>query len=172
MSSAGILFVLFMDYSLNAATSHFAVLWHLRWLLVIMFIVDIILIRTLFEDSSLADDAGSAHSPRSVLLEEEEGNGVVKSYGAVAKEADEIAENMEAGAKSESSDGIAPPSVTLVLSLIFIQFTVMCAWSVLETITSPLAADSFGWSVQQCNILFTCGGAASLVAYVSFVVGT
>eukprot|EP01083_Nonionella_stella_P210781 762746_1 len=45
----------------------------------------------------------------------------------------------------------------------------MCAWSVLETITSPLASESFGWSVQECNILFTCGGAASLLAYVSFV---
>lgn len=48
----------------------------------------------------------------------------------------------------------------------------MCAFSVLETITSPLAQDNFDWDVQECNLLFTAGGAVSLVAYVVFVVAS
>jgi hypothetical protein len=57
----------------------------------------------------------------------------------------------------------------LVLSLIFVQFTVMCGFSVLETITSPLVQDEFGWTVLDSNLLFTCGGLVSLAAYVAFV---
>ena len=48
----------------------------------------------------------------------------------------------------------------------------MCAFSVLETITSPLAQDKFGWDVQECNLLFTAGGIMSLIAYVVFVVAS
>jgi len=42
-----------------------------------------------------------------------------------------------------------PPALPLVLGLIFVQFTIMCSWSVLETITSPLAEDYFGWDVEH-----------------------
>lgn len=65
-----------------------------------------------------------------------------------------------------------PPSLSVVLTLIFVQFTVMCGFSVLETITSPLAQDEFDWSVRDCNLLFTFGGFISLVAYVAFVVAS
>jgi len=42
-----------------------------------------------------------------------------------------------------------PPAVSLVLGLVFVQSTAMCAFSVLETITSPLVEDHFGWDVQD-----------------------
>lgn len=140
------------------------------WLLVIMFFIDFLMIRFLFEDSSLADDANSSDISSSALLEEEDDYGGVPSYGAISENK---LDEMEHGfTKLGSIQEPAPPSRTLVACLIFVQFTVMCAWSVLETITSPLAADSFGWSVQECNILFTCGGAASLLAYISFVIAS
>jgi len=137
------------------------------WLLVIMFFLNFLMIRILYEDSSLHDDAGD--ESLSKLLENEE-KGRDTSYGAINKN-DEV-HDMETGTKPGPDQEPGKPSLTLVLSLIFTQFTVMCAWSVLETITSPLAADSFGWSVQECNLLFTAGGAASLVAYVSFVIAS
>jgi len=134
-----------------------------------MFLLDLIMIRCFYKDSSLTDDDNSSNASASSLLENEKKEGAT-SYGAISEE--EEIEHIESGTKPAASQEPAPPSLTLVLSLIFIQFTVMCAWSVLETITSPLAFDSFGWSVQECNILFTCGGAASLLAYVSFVIAS
>jgi MFS family permease len=50
---------------------------------------------------------------------------------------------------TEKSEQRGPPALPLVLGLIFVQFTVMCAFSVLETITSPLAEDYFGWGVRD-----------------------
>lgn len=136
------------------------------WLLVIMFFVDLLMVRFLYEDSSLASDANGSQVSAPLIENDDEGG--ITSYGAISSEEEEDVERMESGTRPR---GPAPPSSKLVLSLIFTQFTVMCAWSVLETITSPLAYDSFGWSVQECNILFTCGGAASLLAYVTFVIG-
>jgi hypothetical protein len=48
----------------------------------------------------------------------------------------------------------------------------MCGFSVLETITSPLAQEHFDWDVQECNLLFTAGGFMSLIAYVGFVIAS
>ena len=69
----------------------------------------------------------------------------------------------------EDTSKEAPPSLVLVLSLIFVQFSLMSGFSLLETITSPLVHDEFGWVVQDCNLLFTCGGIFSLSVYVAFV---
>ena len=69
-------------------------------------------------------------------------------------------------------DSERPPSLSLVLSLILIQSTIMSGFSVFETITSRLAQENFGWDVQECNFLFTCGGCAGLFAYVMFVVAS
>lgn len=119
------------------------------WLLVVMFALDIIMVRCLFEDSSLA----------AALIGSDGEKRTSTSYGAISE--DEEVELMESTVELPPSvDEVPPPKLRLVLSLIFTQFTAMCSWSVLETITSPLAFDSFGWSVHECNILFTCGGAA------------
>lgn len=145
------------------------------WLLVMMFTTDVLMIRYLFQDSSLDDDETDIKNCRddkltSRLLENgDEKKGV--SYGSISKVDDDV-EDIEKGLTPVCIQQQRPPALKLVLVLIFTQFTLMCAWSVLETITSPLAYDSFGWGVQSCNILFTCGGAASLLAYVSFVVAS
>ncbi|KAL7531068.1 hypothetical protein ACHAWF_003616 [Thalassiosira exigua] len=145
------------------------------WLLVLMFVADLLMVRFLFERGEGEDEGTEVaeESTFSGLLEDDDGEGAT-SYGAVENEAsnEEEAERMESGTEPPPEREIESPSPTLVLSLIFVQFTVMCAWSVLETITSPLACDSFGWKVHECNLLFTCGGAASLLAYVSFVVAS
>ena len=125
------------------------------WLLVVLFVVDLIMVRVFFEESSTLGPS-EEHSKLLVNGENE------KQYGTnVDKESD----------RAESQVVIEQhlPSLLVVGSLIFIQFSLMCVWSVLETIASLLAGDSFGWHVHECNILFTCGGAASLFAYVLFV---
>lgn len=129
------------------------------WLLVILFFIDLIMVRVFFQD-----DSSSLSSERSKLLVNGKNE---KRYGTnVDKESDRV----ESQVATELATEQGPPSLVVVASLIFIQFTLMCGWSVLETITSPLAQDSFGWHIHECNVLFTCGGAASLVAYVSFVI--
>lgn len=141
------------------------------WLLVMMFFLDMLMIRCFYEDSSFTDDINVSDASTSSLLENDKIEGVTTiTYGAISE--DEEMNHMKSGDNAAARKEPVPPSLTLVLSLIFIQFTVMCAWSVLETITSLLAFDSFGWSVHECNILFTCGGAASLVAYISFVIAS
>jgi len=113
------------------------------------------MVRVFFEESSTLGPS-EEHSKLLVNGENE------KQYGTnVDKESD----------RAESQVVIEQhlPSLLVVGSLIFIQFSLMCVWSVLETIASLLAGDSFGWHVHECNILFTCGGAASLFAYVLFV---
>ncbi len=123
------------------------------WLLVIMFVVDLIMVRA-------AVPLPSESKQNKLLLDEKENDG----YGATNKDIDRV--------ESQINPEQHPPSLLVISSLIFVQFTLMCAWSVLETITSPLAGDSFGWHIAECNILFTMGGAASLLAYVSFVVAS
>lgn len=152
----------FMGFKVNEYTGP-------GWLLVMMFFIDVLMIRIIYEDSSV-DDAEDSDESTAWLLENEEKEGM-PSYGAVSNDGE--IEHMENGTtKHKSKQEPEPPSLFLVLGLIFTQFTLMCAWSVLETITSPLASDSFGWSVEECNLLFTCGGAASLLAYVSFVIAS
>ncbi|CAB9517830.1 Major facilitator superfamily domain-containing protein 8 [Seminavis robusta] len=156
------------------------------WLLAIMFVVDICMVQGLFKDMELPKNKKSLRSSSTSSSSTEEQNGLLEkqqqgkgvSYGGVSHEDDEDdddgvdAETKEMMALQPLRESQRPPALPLVLGLIFVQFTVMCAWSVLETITSPLAADSFGWDVQDCNLLFTGGGAVSLVAYVIFVVSS
>ena len=127
------------------------------WLLVIMFVIDLIMVRACFQSSTPLP----SESKQSKLLLDEKENG---GYGATNKDIDTV--------ESQINPEQHPPSLLVIASLIFVQFTLMCAWSVLETITSPLAGDSFGWHIVECNMLYTCGGAASLLAYVSFVVAS
>ena len=127
------------------------------WLLVLMFLIDLMMVRTFFCESSPSCPSES----KTLLQDEKEEIG----YGATDKEVD-----LESQVTAEKEQRL--PSLIVIVSLNFLQFTLMSAWSVLETITSPLAGDSFGWHISECNILFTCGGAASLVAYVSFVVAS
>lgn len=124
------------------------------WLLVVLFVVDLIMVRVFFEESSTS----SLSEEHSVLVNGES----EKNYGTnVDKESDRVESQVVVEQRL--------PSLLVVGSLIFIQFSIMCVWSVLETIASLLAGDSFGWHIHECNILFTCGGAASLFAYVLFV---
>ena len=137
------------------------------WLLVIMFLVDIIMVQTLFKDSGNASSRDDA-SEASGLLNGKDDSSKPNGYGSLnvsgGKSTDE--ESTDAGLDEP------PPSAVVASLLIFVQFTVMCAWSVLETITSPLASDEFNWHVQECNLLFTFGGLISLLAYVAFVVAS
>lgn len=128
------------------------------WLLVIMFVIDLIMVRACFQESSAPLPSESKQNK--LLLDEKENGG----YGATNKDIDTV--------ESQINPEQHPTSLLVIASLIFVQFTLMCAWSVLETITSPLAEDSFGWHIAECNMLYTCGGAASLLAYISFVVAS
>ena len=127
-----------------------------------MFLADIIMVQTLFRDNGYSKDA-SGPDEEDGLLDGKNKNG----YGGVNTSDERAVEE-----DFQDDIDVPPPSLTIVLSLIFVQFTVMCAWSVLETITSPLAYTQFGWDVQECNILFTCGGFVSLLAYFGFVVAS
>jgi MFS family permease len=147
------------------------------WLLVLMFLVDIVMVQTLFRDSihqtkngADIDDVENGGGEESKLLKGYDKN---KGYAGAADRA-----SLRSTQKDSFNDNAyvsfseAPPSSRMVVSLIFVQFTAMCAWSVLETITSPIVYTEFGWNVQACNILFTCGGFVSLLAYVGFVVAS
>jgi len=143
-----------------------------------MFLVDLFLVRFLFEDSELPEELvqelpvavedGESKALETekveLLAKKQEGNGVTSSYGATDASQEEV--------MLDEDNGEGPPSLPLVLSLIFVQFTVMSGFSVLETITSPLANEYFGWDVLKCNLLFTAGGFVSLLAYVVFVVAS
>ncbi len=127
------------------------------WLLVALFVVDLIIVRVFFEESSTS----SVSDEHSVLVNGEN----EKNYGTNAdKESDRVESQVVVEQRL--------PSLLVVGSLIFIQFSLMVVWSVMETIASLLAGDSFGWHIHECNILFTCGGAASLFAYVLFVIAS
>ena len=154
------------------------------WLLVLMFLMDIIMVQTLFQDSAhhetakkgnaeVANGDGEEHQ---ILLNEKgyrDKNGYGGTTSTSQKQKDTFKDNSTISSSSAGGeDEDAPPSTRIVASLIFVQFTAMCAWSVLETITSPVAYTEFGWDVQACNILFTCGGFVSLLAYVGFVVAS
>lgn len=69
----------------------------------------------------------------------------------------------------KNNDPPPHPSLLLVMILIFVQFSIMCGFSLLETITSPLVEEEFGWTVRDCNILLACGGAFSLTVYGTFL---
>eukprot|EP00573_Skeletonema_grethae_P007798 CAMPEP_0201696564 /NCGR_PEP_ID=MMETSP0578-20130828/8189_1 /ASSEMBLY_ACC=CAM_ASM_000663 /TAXON_ID=267565 /ORGANISM="Skeletonema grethea, Strain CCMP 1804" /LENGTH=126 /DNA_ID=CAMNT_0048182567 /DNA_START=492 /DNA_END=869 /DNA_ORIENTATION=- len=114
------------------------------WLLVALFVVDLIIVRVFFEESSTPlSDSDELHSKLLVNGENE------KNYGT---NADRDSDRIESQVVVEQR----LPSLLVVGSLIFIQFSLMCVWSVLETIASLLAGDSFGWQIHECNILFTC----------------
>lgn len=125
------------------------------WLLVVLFVADFTMIRVFFKEStsSLSDE-------RSKLLMNGEKE---KHYGTI--DTDKEIDRVERQVVTEQRI----PSLLVVGGLIFIQFSLMCVWSVIETIASILAGDLFGWHIHECNVLFIWGGVASLLAYVSFV---
>jgi len=154
------------------------------WLLASMFLLDLMMLRFVFKDlqaSKWENGTGSEISERTELL----GNGDEEdfdttSYGGVSiHRIEDPPESVDDGlairqgtSVSEDDDNTpteSPPSMLLVLALIFVQFSLMCGFSLLETITSPLVQDQFGWTVRDCNLLFTCGGVFSLAVYVAFV---
>ena len=153
------------------------------WLLVLMFLIDIVMVQTLFHDNahhyettknSGVEVANGDGEEQQKLLN---GTNDKSGYGGTAptsqKQKDTFKDNSAMSSSSAGGeDEDAPPSTRMVVSLIFVQYTAMCAWSVLETITSPVAYTEFGWDVQACNILFTCGGFVSLLAYVGFVIAS
>mmetsp|Transcript_13265 Transcript_13265/g.37840 ORF Transcript_13265/g.37840 Transcript_13265/m.37840 type:complete len:573 (+) Transcript_13265:308-2026(+) len=151
------------------------------WLLVLMFLVDIVMVQTLFRDSayetknnSSVDVAGGGEEAKKLLNGKNRSEGK-NGYGGVAK-GDNTSEQKknfkDHPSSSSAADEDAPPPPRMVASLIFVQFTAMCSWSVLETITSPVAYSEFGWDVRECNLLFTFGGFMSLLAYFGFVVAS
>lgn len=152
------------------------------WLLVIMFLIDIVMVQTLFQDNAHHEMAkkGSAEVANGDREEQQKllnGMNNKSRYGGTVsnshKQRDIFKDNSAMSSSSAGGeDEDAPPSTRMVVSLIFVQFTAMCAWSVLETITSPVAYTEFGWDVSACNILFTCGGFVSLLAYVGFVIAS
>ena len=142
------------------------------WLLAGMFLVDLVMVRGWFQDHELAFDANTEDEDDDENLTEQtklwgkEANGKSSSYGGTH-------DSKTNGTSANILEGNeTPPSLSLVMSLIMVQFTVMCGFSVLETITSPLASDRFDWDVQACNLLFTGGGFVSLIAYVVFMVAS
>mmetsp|Transcript_1035 Transcript_1035/g.2079 ORF Transcript_1035/g.2079 Transcript_1035/m.2079 type:complete len:547 (+) Transcript_1035:232-1872(+) len=138
------------------------------WLLAGMFLVDLVMVRGWFQDHELVIDANSddEHETEQTKLLGKEANGKTSSYGGTRD-----ANNNCTSAKIFEGNK-PPPSLSLVMTLIMVQFVIMCGFSVLETITSPLASDHFDWDVQACNLLFTGGGFVSLIAYVVFVVAS
>lgn len=109
----------------------------------------------LLSDDTVGDQMEDVEATRHEILAHSEGNG----YNAFKDENDSPIEDPR-------------PSLLLVLVLIFVQFSVMCGFSLLETISSPLVEDEFGWSVQDCDLLLTCGGAFSLTVYGMFLVAS
>ena len=159
------------------------------WLLAAMFLLDLIMVQYFFKDHDEYDSAGNGtaeSSERVGLLKSKEQpddhSSRSGSYGGVNMHTCEEHSREESGVpdpsdtrKATNDDGTLkepPPSLPLVLSLIFVQFSLMCGFSLLETITSPLVQDQFDWNVRDCNLLFTCGGFVSLTAYIGFVVAS
>ena len=148
------------------------------WLLTFMFAIDLVMVKYLFTDEATEpkkekeEEYLSQNINGSDVPEEDENDRLLSdekkdeqgTYGGVDKGDDDV-EALDAEVESDEP----PPPLPLVLSLIFVQFSLMCGFSLLETVTSLLVADEFGWDVQACNLLFTAGGFISLTAYVVFV---
>lgn len=133
------------------------------WLLAAMFVMDVFLVRFLFHDpETLKHDVILSTEKKSLLSTKIDND---NSYGAIPN--DESCCDESSGENDEER-----PDFGLVVSMIFFQFTIMCGFSVLETITSPLAQEHFDWDVFECNLLFTAGGTVGLIAYVVFVVAS
>ena len=145
------------------------------WLLVLMFLVDIVMVQTLFRDSAnevnLNDVTNGGEEERKLIKKKSYG-GVTNGDTCTSKRRDTFKDNPLSISSKTGAEEDEPPSPRMVASLIFVQFTAMCSWSVLETITSPVASTEFGWNVQQCNLLFTFGGCMSLLAYFGFVIAS
>lgn len=158
------------------------------WLLAAMFLLDLIMLQLLFKDYAFVLEYDSAingaivpSERTSLLLKNKDQRDA--SYGGVSME------RMEANPQESANGFLArgdpphqatdsstakepPPSIFLVVSLIFVQFSLMGGFSLLETITAPLAQDEFGWTVRDCNILFAWSGFFALIVYVTFVVAS
>lgn len=157
------------------------------WLLTIMFMIDLCMVTLFFKNNVLVpreeddiEEPSSLQDERAELLSERKEHQSDARYGSTIKErlvkpsAGEQSATVPTGPEGSNGrefndNGAALP---LILSLIFVQFSLMCGFSLVETITSPLVHDEFGWNVPDCNLLFTCGGAFSLVVYVVFVVAS
>ena len=144
------------------------------WLLTMMFLVDILMVQNIFQDDLVSEDRNKDDNRE---REPTEVSGLLQgkkqtelSYGGPA--ADEKEAESAIQLPTTLRDSARPPLLSIVLGLIFVQFTVMSAWSVLETITSPLVQSHFDWDVQECNLLFTGGGFVSLVTYFLFLVAS
>jgi MFS family permease len=151
------------------------------WLLAAMFLLDLFMVRTFFNDNALEYDnrtnGAEPSSERAGLLGKEQPD--TSYWGVDMQQKEEVCESANVSARGDmheaKDDGVPnepPPSLPIVLSLIFVQFSLMCGWSLVETITSPLVQDEFAWNVRDCNLLFTCGGFVSLAIYVVFVVAS
>ena len=127
------------------------------WLLTSMFVVDLILVRTVFESKADVDSTIDSKRVGLLKVDDHQTDDVVKD--ATGRGIDVPKADMEE----------PHPSLFVVGSLIFVQFSLMCGFSLLETITSPLVQDQFEWTVKHSDILFTCGGLGSLLLYVTFV---
>jgi len=152
------------------------------WLLAAMFLVDLIMLQLFFKEPAVAEyDSSKAAEPseQTELLRNKEQSDA--SYGGVNFSMKRMQENTQECANVSASGGRhkdakgyggarePPPSLFLILTLIFVQFSLMCGFSLLETITSPLVQDEFAWTLRNSNLLFTCGGVFSLVLYVAFM---
>ena len=149
------------------------------WLLAIMFLVDILLVQLFFEDSFTEDEHDEVDTDEDTITEQGSllhSDASKETYGGTGdfERADLDRESQDPSSLTQMSmmNSSRPPSLLMAVSLILVQFTVMCGFSVLETITSPLAQEYFDWDVPECNLLFTAGGAISLVAYVVFIVAS
>ena len=148
------------------------------WLLAAMFLLSLVLLQLFFTDQSLRSEPSCnktrllGNSKTEKLLSSN-GPGSMDDVEAIPQNS--VYSGGDIYCAYEDDDDPAeepPPSLLLVLILIFIQFSVMCGFSLLETITSPLVEDEFGWTVQGCNLLLTCGGVFSLIVYVAFLVAS
>ena len=150
------------------------------WLLAAMFFISIILVQFLFTDqdrwaeehadikTSLSDNKRTDNllSPNEA---DRKDDGESFPQDSIYSVSDNYSAYQDDGLLEEQEP---PPSLILVLILIFVQFSVMSGFSLLETITSPLVEDEFGWTVQNCNLLITCGGVFSLAVYASCLVAS
>jgi MFS family permease len=150
------------------------------WLLVAMFMLDLVMVRFFFTEHAPPGNEYNSTiraGEKPTMEMEKEGLLDKKSqsrahfYGGVRKSEDTESSTPahHNDAAQECKESEPPPPLLLVLSLIFVQFSFMCGFSLLETITSPLVQDEFDWNIQECNLLFTAGGFVSLSAYVAFV---
>ena len=150
------------------------------WLLAAMFFLSLILLQLFFTDQTRL---GAEPSCKETGLSDNNRSEKLLSSDNGADRVDDVEATIPQDSVYSGGDNYIayeddgptqepPPALLLVLILIFVQFSVMCGFSLLETITSPLVEDEFGWTVQDCNLLLTCGGVFSLTVYLASLVAS